>query len=90
MLSNYAKDLYKRSISAFDSKNISLFEKSVNTFVRLLEDVDRLLMTRPELTLGEHVRQANAYACSDKDRQNFELNELPRSSMTTHGKNGAA
>ena len=76
VLSNYAKDLYKRSISAFDSKNISLFEKSVNTFVRLLEDVDRLLMTRPELTLGEHVRQANAYACSDKDRQNFELNEL--------------
>lgn len=68
--------------------------------MRLLEDVDRLLMTRPELTLGEHVRQANAYACSDKDRQNFELNELymltlwgpraPRSSMTTHGKNGAA
>lgn len=76
VLSNYAKDLYKRSISAFDSKNISLFEKSVNTFVRLLEDVDRLLMTRPELTLGEHVRQANAYACTDKDRQNFELNEL--------------
>lgn len=76
VLSNYAKELYKSSIRAFDSKNIALFEKSVNAFVRLLEDVDRLLMTRPELTLGEHVRQANAYACTDKDRQNFELNEL--------------
>lgn len=47
VLSNYAKELYKSSIRAFDSKNIALFEKSVNAFVRLLEDVDRLLMTPP-------------------------------------------
>ncbi len=76
VLSNYAKVLYRRSMDAFNQKDINKFERSVNAFVKLLEDVDRLLSTRPELCLSTHLKEARDYACCDRDKQNFEINEL--------------
>ncbi len=76
VLSNLAKVLYLRSMDGFNQKDIRKFERNVNLFVKLLEDVDRLLATRPELCLSTHLKEARDCACSEKDKQNFEINEL--------------
>ncbi len=75
-LSNCCNLLYKKAMAGFNSRDISTFERSINTFLKLCDEIDELLQTVPEFTLSYHLREASALAFSDKDKENFELNLL--------------
>ena len=76
VLSNHASTLYDRAMEGYKKKDVNLFERSSNGFLKICEEIDSLLQTRPELTLHDHLRQARELALSEKDGQNFELNLL--------------
>ena len=76
VLSNYISNLYDKAMYGYKNKDVSIFERSSNAFLKICGEVDDLLQTRPELTLHEHLRQARELAFTEKDQQNFELNLL--------------
>lgn len=76
LLSNHAAVLYRKAMKGFNEKDVKLFERSSNAFLKICCELDELLQTVPELTLHEHLKQAGSTALSDKDKQNFELNLL--------------
>ncbi|MBR2730908.1 MAG: alpha-N-acetylglucosaminidase [Clostridia bacterium] len=75
-LSNHASVLYDRAMEGFRTRNVNLFERSSNAFLRLCDELDVLLQTRPELTLQKHLEEAGAAALNEKEKENFELNLL--------------
>lgn len=75
-LSNHAGLLYDRVMEGYTNKDVKTFEISANAFMKICEELDALLQTRPELTLYQHLKQAGDLALCDKDKQNFELNLL--------------
>ena len=75
-LSNYARILYADVMDGYQTKDPKKFEVSSNAFLRLLEDIDRLLQTIPELNLSNWLTDARDAAILDADKQNFEINIL--------------
>lgn len=78
VLSNYCRVLYDRVMEGFNTRDVNLFERSSNAFLKICEELDELLQSRPELSLYPHLEKAGALAHpdSEKDKQNFELNLL--------------
>ncbi len=76
VLSNYIANLYDKAMYGFNYKDVNIFERASNAFLRIAEEIDELLQTRPELTLHEHLKEARELAFTEKDQQNFELNLL--------------
>lgn len=76
VLSNYASSLYDKVMYAYNNKDVNIFERATNAFLKLCDDLDSLLLTRRELTLSEHLLKAGQLAKNDKEKQNFELNLL--------------
>lgn len=76
VLSNHAGLLYDKVMESFNKRDVNTFERSANGFMKICDEIDALLQTRPELTLHEHLKQAGELALSEKDKQNFELNLL--------------
>ena len=76
VLSNYAGVLYSRAMKGFEERDLALFERSANGFMKICEEIDDLLQTRPELSLYTHLEEAGALALSEKEKENFELNLL--------------
>ena len=81
VLSNYCSVLYDRAMEGYRTRNVNEFERSSNLFLKICEEVDALLQTRPELTLWEHLKDAGDLALNDKDKENFELNLLTQISV---------
>lgn len=75
-MSNYVSNLYDKAMYGFNNRDVSIFERSSNAFLKICEELDALLQTRPELTLHEHLKEAGELAFTEKDKQNFELNLL--------------
>jgi len=80
-LSNHARVLYKQVIDGYMAKDPGRFEMSSNAFLRLIEDMDRLMQTREELTLLKWLKDARNTAVSDNEKQNFEINVLTQLSL---------
>lgn len=76
VLSNYISNLYDKAMYGFNYKDVNIFERASNAFLKIAEEIDELLQTRPELTLHQHLKQARELAFTEKDEQNFELNLL--------------
>ena len=76
MLSNYAGALYSKAMQGFNERDLSLFERSANGFLKICDELDELLQTRPELSLYTHLKQAGELALNEKEKENFELNLL--------------
>ena len=76
VISNYASTLYDNVMYGYNNKDVNIFERSSNAFLKLCEELDDLLQTRPELTLHEHLKEAGELALTEKDKENFELNLL--------------
>ncbi len=76
VLSNYIANLYDKAMYGFNYKDVNIFERASNAFLRIAEEMDELLQTRPELTLHQHLKDARELAFTEKDQQNFELNLL--------------
>ncbi|MBQ2903623.1 MAG: alpha-N-acetylglucosaminidase C-terminal domain-containing protein [Clostridia bacterium] len=75
-MSNYVSNLYDKVMYGFNNRDVSIFERSSNAFLKICDELDALLQTRPELTLHRHLKEAGELAFSEKDKQNFELNLL--------------
>ena len=75
-LSNKAGELCKAALSGFRTKNVAQFETGTNAFLQLIEDLDRLLMTKKEFALPYHLEQARSCGATDDEKQNFEINLL--------------
>lgn len=76
VLSNYCSSLYDKVMYAFYHKDVDIFERASNAFMKILEELDELLQTRPELCLATHLKDLGSLALSEKDKQNFEVNLL--------------
>ncbi|MBE6772011.1 MAG: alpha-N-acetylglucosaminidase [Ruminococcaceae bacterium] len=76
VMSNYVSNLYDKVMYGFNNRDVNIFERSSNAFLKICLEVDELLQTRPELTLHEHLKEARELALTEKDQQNFELNLL--------------
>ena len=76
VISNHAAALYDNVMYGYKNKDVRIFERSSNAFLKICEELDALLQTRPELTLYEHLKEAGDLAFTDKDKENFELNLL--------------
>lgn len=76
VLGNLVNSLYTKIMKAYYDKDVNTFERCTNLFLKILEDLDALLMTRKELTLSYNLEQAGACAVDEKEKQNFELNLL--------------
>lgn len=76
VLSNHAHTLYHQAIQGYNTRDIRLFERSSNAFLKLFGELDELLDTRPELSLPQQLKKAPLLATSDADKQNFEINLL--------------
>lgn len=81
ILSNHARILYKAAMEGYTEKDARKFEVNSNAFLRLLEDLDRLLQTRDDFTLASRLKNAQDTAISDNDKQNFEINVLAQLSL---------
>ena len=58
-LSNHAP-LYNQAMDGFFQHNRAMFEHASASFLELLQDMDRLLATRPELRLSRWAERAEA------------------------------
>ncbi len=76
VMSNYVSNLYDKAMYGFNNKDVNIFERASNAFLKICCEVDDLLQTRPELTLYEHLKSARELGFTEKDQQNFELNLL--------------
>ncbi len=76
VLSNRCSELYEKAMEGFNKRDVKLFERSSNAFLKICDELDELLQTRPELTLYEHLKEAGEAAFNDKEKENFELNLL--------------
>ncbi len=75
-LSNRAAAFCKAALIGFKEKNVEQFESNSNAFLQLIEDLDRLLMTKKEFALPYHLQQAGKCGATDEESQNFEINQL--------------
>lgn len=75
-LSNYAETLFKASMEAFHAKNKQEFIAWGSRFLSLLQDLDRLLMTREELTLRHWVEDAMKEAKTEEEAEDYRKNAL--------------
>lgn len=76
VMSNYVSALYDKVMYGFNNRDVNIFERSSNAFLKICCELDELLQTRPELTLYEHLKEAGDLALNEKDKENFELNLL--------------
>ncbi|HOU10716.1 MAG TPA: alpha-N-acetylglucosaminidase TIM-barrel domain-containing protein [Clostridiales bacterium] len=75
-LSNLAMRYYKGAMEGYFDKDVRRFEICSNGMLRLIEDLESLVMTRPEWSLLRALKEAGANALKDTDKQNFEINLL--------------
>ncbi len=75
-LSNKGKELCCAALNGYKQKNVEQFEVNSNAFLQLIEDMDRLLMTKKEFALPYHMEQAKKCGSTDDESQNFEINLL--------------
>lgn len=76
VLSNKAKDVYFSIMESFNKNDKEEFEKQIKLFEDILLSVDRLLATRPELTLDKHIEDAKKNSCCKEHEDVFVKNEI--------------
>ena len=76
VLSNLAQPLQHDIAAAFQAKDTARFEDRVQTFDTLLADLDRLLGTRDEYSLGKWIADARRFGKTDAERALYERNAV--------------
>ncbi|WP_053374983.1 alpha-N-acetylglucosaminidase [Paenibacillus sp. FJAT-27812] len=73
-IADLARDAYHQFMSAFRSKEITLFEKWTECFLQFVRLQDKLLSTRKEFLLGRWIADARELGRSEEDKNLFEFN----------------
>lgn len=82
-LSDLANAVCKRALEGYKTKNVALFEENTNLFLGLIDDMDRLMMTKKEFALPHYLGLAASFGSSKEESDNFEINVLAQ--MTLFG-----
>jgi alpha-N-acetylglucosaminidase len=82
-LSNEAIAYREKMVQDYDAKDLAAFDNSSRAFLELISDVDRLLVTRPERSLGIWIRDAKEFGKNVTERKYYEQNA--RNILTTWG-----
>ena len=75
-LSDLANTVCKKALEGYKNKDVELFEQNTNLFLGIIEDMDRLLLTKKEFSLPYHLSLARELGDGDDEKQNFEINLL--------------
>ncbi len=75
-LSDLANSACKKALDGYKGKDVELFEENTNLFLGIIEDMDRLLMTKKEFALPYHLSLARELGNDDDEKQNYEINLL--------------
>ena len=76
--SNKLREVYADSMRGFEERDVNLFEKSANKFLKICDEMDAMLLTREEFSLSYFLSKSGAMSFNDKDKENFELNLLTK------------
>lgn len=74
VLANYASPLQQQFVQAYKNKDATAFKKYSNQFIKLIEDMDRLLATRKDFLLGPWVADARKWGNNEKEKALYEFN----------------
>lgn len=80
-LSDLANTVCKKALDGYKTKNVSMFEENTNLFLGIIEDMDRLMMTKKEFALPHYLKLAAASGTNAEESQNFEINVLAQTTM---------
>ncbi|MBR4050163.1 MAG: alpha-N-acetylglucosaminidase C-terminal domain-containing protein [Clostridia bacterium] len=75
-LSDLANTVCKKALEGYKTKNVEQFETNSNLFLSIIEDMDRLLMTKKEFALPHYLELARSFGNSPEESENFEINIL--------------
>ncbi len=75
-LSDLANTVCKNALEGYKTKNVEQFETNSNLFLGIIEDVDRLLMTKKEFALPHYLELARSFGNTPEESENFEINVL--------------
>ncbi len=80
-LSDLANTICKRALEGYKTKNVALFEENTNLFLGIIDDLDRLMMTKREFALPYYLKLASSFGSSKEESENFEINTLVQVSL---------
>lgn len=86
ILDNLIIPVRKKINEAYLAKDSKEMEKHMAVFLDILDDLDRLLATQPELTLGKWIADARSFGDDDASKAYYEKNA--RVLITTWGNEG--
>ncbi|NJM15611.1 MAG: alpha-N-acetylglucosaminidase [Bacteroidales bacterium] len=84
-LANHSQQVYKEWVNAFNDKNIEMYEKHSAAFLKLINEQDSLLATRPEFLLGKWIAKAREMGTSPAEKDLFEWNARMIITTWAHG-----
>ncbi len=82
-LSDLANAVCRKALEGYKTKNVALFEENTNRFLELIDDIDRLMLTKKEFSLPHYLGLAASFGSSKEESDNFEINVLAQ--MTLFG-----
>ncbi len=80
-LSDLANSVCKKALEGYKTKNAAMFEENSNLFLGIIEDMDRLMMTKKEFSLPHYLKLASSFGANEEESGNFEINVLAQMSL---------
>lgn len=80
-LSDLANVVCKKALDGYKNKDVKAFEENTNLFLGIVEDIDRLLLTKKEFSLPHYLSLARETGITDTEKQNYEINVLSQVSI---------
>jgi len=74
VLANYATPLHQKWVIAYLQHDIGAYDKYVNQFIELMDDMDELLSTRKDFLLGKWIGDARNNGQDEKEKDLYEKN----------------
>jgi len=75
-LSDLANVVCKKALDGYKNKDVHAFEENTNLFLGIIEDIDRLMLTKKEFSLPHYLSLARDAGVTDAEKQNYEINVL--------------
>lgn len=74
VMANYALPVQRNFVSAYKKRDLTQFRTESKKFIRIIEDMDRLLATRKDFLLGPWVADARKWGENESEKALYEMN----------------
>lgn len=74
VMANYALPVQRTFVSAYKNRDLAQFKTESEKFIRIIEDMDRLLATRKDFLLGPWVADARKWGENESEKALYEMN----------------